>query len=80
MLVTIDFCHLFRARTQATSQNSMKLPEMKTNIEKMIHIKILEQGLQWTPTIHDRHLIKHATNMHSIGLNNKPKHRGIKLI
>ena len=53
---------------------------MKSNIETMIQRKILEQILGYTPTIHDRRFVKHVTNKHSTGLNNRSEHRGIILI
>jgi len=46
----------------------------------MMHLQKQGQGLDWTPTSHDRHFVKHVTNMKSIGLNNRSEHRGLILI
>jgi len=35
----------------------------KENKVMMIKIELLEQGLDWTPTKHDRNFGKHITNM-----------------
>jgi len=77
---TPDFVPLFRSKTQATSQSSMKPSIMKSNIETMILKQILEQILDWNPTKHDRHFVKHVTNMHSTSHNNISEHRGLILI
>ena len=58
----------------------MKFLEMKNNIAIMIQMKILEQGLDCNPTSHEKGFVKHITNMHSTGLNNRSEHRGITLI
>jgi len=63
-----------------TTTHSMKLTEMKNDIEIMIQMEVLEQGLDLTPTSHDRHFVKHVTNMNPIGLNNIFEHSGLKLI
>ena len=36
---------------------------MKYNSGIMIQMKLLEQGLNWTPTNHDKYFIEHITNM-----------------
>ena len=58
----------------------MKLLEMKSNIETMIKMKILERILDWTLTSHDNNFIKHLANMQSIGHNNISEYRGLILI
>ena len=40
---------------------SMKILEMINNIKTMIQMQILEPGLDWTPTGHDRHFVKNVT-------------------
>ena len=37
--------------------------KQKDNSGMMIQTQLLEQGLDWTPTNHDRHFVKHIKNM-----------------
>ena len=46
----------------------------------MMPMKILKQELDWTPTSDDMNFIKHVTNIHSTGHNNRSKHRVLILI
>ena len=46
----------------------MTSSEMKFNSETMVHKQTFEQGLDLTPTSHDRNFVKHVTNMHYTGL------------
>ena len=43
-------------------------------------MQILEKILDMTPTSHDRHFIKHVTNMYSTGHNKIYEHSGLILI
>ncbi len=50
-------------KTQASTQNSMKLPEMMNNIETKILNQKYEQGLDLNPPKQDIHFVKHMVNM-----------------
>lgn len=75
-----DLCQFFRPIAQVTTKNSMTPSRMKFQIKTKIHLQKHHEGLDWTSTSHDRHFVKHITNMKSIGLNNRTEHRDIILI
>lgn len=79
-LPPLILCHLFRAKIQATAQNSMKPSGMKCNIDKKIKMQIFEQRLDSTPTSHGRYFVTHVTNIQYIGHSNSFEHKGLILI
>jgi len=73
-------CHVFIAKTQATTKNFLKLSRMINEIETKALTQTIEKILDLTPTIHDSHFVKHVTNMQTTSHNNRSECRGIILI
>ena len=78
--MTLDSVPLFRAKTQATAQNFMKLVGKIINNEIRLLMQTFDKGLVLTSTSHDRHFIKHIINMKSTSHNNRSKHMDLILI
>ena len=58
----------------------MKLLENIINTEIRLQMQTLDQGLDITPTSHDRNFVKHITNMKSTDGNNRYEHKDLILI